>query len=303
MVPLVGVRYDGLIASYLGETAARLRKVFEYVRTRRCVLFFDEFDMLGKERGDRHETDEIQSRYRSVAERRVMKTVSMLASMVVVALAGRLSADGTISEREDRIRVEVAVQYCDYTADPEATLIRLRSLSQDRKWRELIQQFEHEDFAAWPPELARQASEAMYLRGQAHAFLKNGKQAEADLKAAVTLNPRNDLAWLSRGDNYSSNLHDDQQALAAYREVLKLTGRSNGWLPISTTLAIARILTDQVKTDEALEVLQQYGEMEGMAPIWRIKMLRAYGHVYAAQGQETESLAKFREALEVESRQ
>lgn len=60
MVPLVVARYDGLIASYLGETASRLRKLFEYVRTRACVLFFDEFDTIGKERGDLHETGEIK---------------------------------------------------------------------------------------------------------------------------------------------------------------------------------------------------------------------------------------------------
>jgi SpoVK/Ycf46/Vps4 family AAA+-type ATPase len=60
MVPLVVARYDGLIASYLGETASRLRKLFDYVRTRACVLFFDEFDTIGKERGDLHETGEIK---------------------------------------------------------------------------------------------------------------------------------------------------------------------------------------------------------------------------------------------------
>jgi len=60
MVPLVVVRYEGLIASYLGETASRLRKLFDYIRTYRCVLFFDEFDTLGKERGDVHETGEIK---------------------------------------------------------------------------------------------------------------------------------------------------------------------------------------------------------------------------------------------------
>ena len=57
---LVVARYDGLIASYLGETASRLRKLFDYVRTRACVLFFDEFDTIGKERGDLHETGEIK---------------------------------------------------------------------------------------------------------------------------------------------------------------------------------------------------------------------------------------------------
>ena len=31
-----------------------------YVRTRGCVLFFDEFDTIGKERGDEHETGEIK---------------------------------------------------------------------------------------------------------------------------------------------------------------------------------------------------------------------------------------------------
>lgn len=60
MVPLLLVRYEGLIGSYLGETASRLRKVFAYARQRHCVLFFDEFDTVGKERGDIHETGEIK---------------------------------------------------------------------------------------------------------------------------------------------------------------------------------------------------------------------------------------------------
>ncbi|MDA2911690.1 ATP-binding protein [Nitrospiraceae bacterium AH_259_D15_M11_P09] len=60
MVPLLVVRYEGVIGSYLGETANRLRKLFDHVRTRRCVLFFDEFETLGKERGDIHETGEIK---------------------------------------------------------------------------------------------------------------------------------------------------------------------------------------------------------------------------------------------------
>lgn len=60
MVPLFVVRYEGIIGSYLGETSSRLSKLFEYVRTRPCVLFFDEFDTIGKERGDVHETGEIK---------------------------------------------------------------------------------------------------------------------------------------------------------------------------------------------------------------------------------------------------
>jgi len=59
-LPFFVVRYDALIGSYLGETNARLRKLFDYVRTRPSVLFFDEFDAIGKERGDTHETGEIK---------------------------------------------------------------------------------------------------------------------------------------------------------------------------------------------------------------------------------------------------
>jgi AAA+ superfamily predicted ATPase len=60
MMPMLSIRYEGIIGSYLGETATRLRKVFDYARQRACVLFFDEFETLGKERGDEHETGEIK---------------------------------------------------------------------------------------------------------------------------------------------------------------------------------------------------------------------------------------------------
>lgn len=54
------VRYDALVGSYLGETNTRLARLFDYARTVPCVLFFDEFDSVGKERGDSHETGEIK---------------------------------------------------------------------------------------------------------------------------------------------------------------------------------------------------------------------------------------------------
>jgi hypothetical protein len=59
-LPFLVVRYDALVGSYLGETNTRLRALCEYVRTQPCLLFFDEFDALGKERGDTHETGEIK---------------------------------------------------------------------------------------------------------------------------------------------------------------------------------------------------------------------------------------------------
>jgi AAA+ superfamily predicted ATPase len=54
------VRYDALVGSYIGETNTRLARLFDYARTVPCVLLFDEFDSIGKERGDIHETGEIK---------------------------------------------------------------------------------------------------------------------------------------------------------------------------------------------------------------------------------------------------
>jgi AAA+ superfamily predicted ATPase len=71
-----------LIGSYLGETNARLRRLFDYIRTTPCVLFFDEFDSIGKERGDPHETGEIK---RVVAF--LLMQIDQLPSYVIVIAA------------------------------------------------------------------------------------------------------------------------------------------------------------------------------------------------------------------------
>ncbi len=188
------------------------------------------------------------------------------------------------------------------SSNRDAILMRMRTLHQDRKWKELIEQFASEDFSTWPADMSNQASEAFHLRGQIYSFLKDGPKAEADLKASVKLAPNNAAFWLTLADNCTNNSKDDELALAAYRQAFAITGQGNGWQPLTATIAIARLLTDQVKTDEALAVLKPYGDLKDLPPIWRIKMLRAYGHAYAAQGNEPESLAKFREALELESK-
>ena len=81
-VPLVVARYEGVIGSYLGETAQRIGQVFTYARARRCVLFFDEFDTVGKERGDRQETGEIKRVVSSL-----LLQIDALPSYVVVVTA------------------------------------------------------------------------------------------------------------------------------------------------------------------------------------------------------------------------
>jgi SpoVK/Ycf46/Vps4 family AAA+-type ATPase len=81
-VSLFVVRYEAIIGSYLGETASRLKRVFDYARMTPCVLFFDEFDAIGKERGDIHETGEIKRVVTSL-----LMQIDELPSYTIVAAA------------------------------------------------------------------------------------------------------------------------------------------------------------------------------------------------------------------------
>jgi SpoVK/Ycf46/Vps4 family AAA+-type ATPase len=54
------VRLDAMVSSYLGETSANLRKVFDFIAQYPLVALFDEFDALGKERADGSEHGELR---------------------------------------------------------------------------------------------------------------------------------------------------------------------------------------------------------------------------------------------------
>jgi SpoVK/Ycf46/Vps4 family AAA+-type ATPase len=59
-LPLFTVLYDGLIGKLLGETAGRLRLVFDAIALQRGVYFFDEFDAIGTLRAGPNDVGEIR---------------------------------------------------------------------------------------------------------------------------------------------------------------------------------------------------------------------------------------------------
>lgn len=59
-LPLFSIQLDGLITKYMGETAAKLRVVFDAIQSTRGVYLFDEFDALGGERGSKNDVGEIR---------------------------------------------------------------------------------------------------------------------------------------------------------------------------------------------------------------------------------------------------
>lgn len=67
-MPLILVRLDSVISSFLGETAANLRKVFDYVSETPVVALFDEFDALTKDRGDSADHGELKRSVNAVLQ-------------------------------------------------------------------------------------------------------------------------------------------------------------------------------------------------------------------------------------------
>ena len=59
-LPLFIVRYESLIDSLLGKTSKGLQEVFDFVKTKKCILFFDELDIIAKDRGESNESGEIK---------------------------------------------------------------------------------------------------------------------------------------------------------------------------------------------------------------------------------------------------
>jgi AAA+ superfamily predicted ATPase len=59
-LPLLYVRFDAIISSYLGETAGNIRKVFDFVKGDSYVVLFDEFDAIARSRNDQYEHGEIK---------------------------------------------------------------------------------------------------------------------------------------------------------------------------------------------------------------------------------------------------
>lgn len=103
MVPLLTVRYESIVGAYLGETASKLSKLFEIAKTRKCVVFFDEFETLGKERGDAHETGEIKR----VVSSLLMQIDSLPSYVIAIAATNHDTLLDKAAWRRFQIKVEI----------------------------------------------------------------------------------------------------------------------------------------------------------------------------------------------------
>ncbi len=96
-LPLLTIRLDSLLSKYLGETASKLRTVFDAVAEQRAVYLFDEFDALG---GDRSSNDVGEAR-RILNSFLVFLEQASTESLVVAATNHRAILDPALFRRFD----------------------------------------------------------------------------------------------------------------------------------------------------------------------------------------------------------
>lgn len=58
-LPFIYVKFSNLVSSYLGSTQTNITKIFDFAKTRPCVLCFDEIDAVGMARGQKNDVGEM----------------------------------------------------------------------------------------------------------------------------------------------------------------------------------------------------------------------------------------------------
>lgn len=117
-IPLFSVRLDSLITKFMGETAAKLRQVFDAIADLRGVYFFDEFDAIGSQRGSTNDVGEIRRVLNSFLQ---MIEHDQSNSLIIAATNHPEALDHALFRRFDDV-----VEYHLPTTSQALDLIRVR---------------------------------------------------------------------------------------------------------------------------------------------------------------------------------
>ena len=151
-LPLFQVRLDGLITKFMGETAAKLRQIFDATSRTRGVYFFDEFDAIGSQRGIANDVGEIRRVLNSFLQ---MIEQDRSHSLVVAATNHPAILDSALFRRfDDVLRYELP------DAAQVVRLLKTRlsaSVAKGIRWQSLADVAEGLSFA----EITRASNEAL----------------------------------------------------------------------------------------------------------------------------------------------
>lgn len=166
--PLALIRLDSVVSSYLGETAANLRKVFDFIESTPTVALFDEFDALGKERADSGEHGELKRVVNAVLQ---MLDAYQGKSLIVAATNHEGILDSAIWRRFEEV---IFFPLPDRQALTELLKIKLRGVRRGFEIEDaaVLKQFDgvsHADVER----IVRRAIKDMILKGQEFLELRH----------------------------------------------------------------------------------------------------------------------------------
>lgn len=116
------VRFDTLVSSFLGETGANLKKIFDFFTANRCALFIDEIDAIAKVRDDRNELGELKRVVISllqnldlISERSILLAATNHEHMLDPAIWRRFEIVIEMESPTDKNRIDLFERYLEYS--------------------------------------------------------------------------------------------------------------------------------------------------------------------------------------------
>lgn len=175
-LPLFTIRLDSLLSKFMGETASKLRTIFDAAEVQRGVYLFDEFDALG---GDRAGNDVGEAR-RILNSFLVFLENSSSESIIIAATNHRSILDRALFRRFDMV-----LDYALPDAKQGAAVMRARlgSLAKGIRWTSLaadIEGLSHADLVR----AAESAAKSVILEGSTQVSVEELRLALSARKSA-----------------------------------------------------------------------------------------------------------------------
>ena len=179
-----------------------------------------------------------------------------------------------------------------------AKLGKMQILRDQRKYAELLELSQNDDFSKWPD---GKIYGILMCRASAYAALKKFENAEKDYRAATQstlLTEDKGMALLLLGELYRDGLKDNQKAIDVYGEFLKLKDPRIGLLSRAVT-SRARLLAAQGQGGLALEELSTVQRKPIREPAISCALYVCSGEMNISLGKTNEALACYRRAAGV----
>ena len=175
-LPLLTIRLDSIMSKFMGETASKLRTIFDAAESQRAVYLFDEFDAIG---GDRTANDVGEAR-RILNSFLLFLENSSSESIVIAATNHRSILDRALFRRFDMV-----LEYALPDARQAATVMRgrLGSLARGVRWQalaDLMLGLSHADLVR----AAESAAKTVILTGRSSVSADDLKSALQARQAA-----------------------------------------------------------------------------------------------------------------------